>query len=68
MARRASAGEAAAVADLYLRARRAAVPAIPPPVHDDDDVRRWFTEVVLPQREVWVVDAIDHGLAALLVL
>jgi GNAT superfamily N-acetyltransferase len=66
--RRAGPGEVAAVADLYLRARHGAVPAIPPLVHDDDDVRRWFAEVVLPQREVWVLDAIDHGLAALLVL
>jgi hypothetical protein len=31
--------EASAVADLYWRAREAAVPAIPPSVHDVDDVR-----------------------------
>ena len=65
--RRAGPGEAAAVADLYLRARHAAVPAIPPPVHADDDVRRWFTEVVLPEREVWVTDG-GGALTGLLVL
>jgi ribosomal protein S18 acetylase RimI-like enzyme len=56
------------IADLYLRARHAAVPAIPPLVHDDDDVRRWFADVVLPQREVWVVEDADGAVAALLVL
>lgn len=65
--RRAAEGEAAAVADLYLRARRAAVPAIPPSVHDDEDVHRHFATVVLPQHEVWLLDA-DGGLVALLVL
>lgn len=65
--RRAGPTEAAVVAELYLRARHAAVPAIPPLVHDDDEVRRWFAEVVLPQREVWVVGAAGEP-CALLVL
>lgn len=65
--RRAAPDEAAAVADLYLRARHSAVPAIPPLVHADEDVRRWFAEVVLPQREVWVVEEAGE-LRALLVL
>jgi GNAT superfamily N-acetyltransferase len=56
-----------AVADLWLRSRYASIPAIPPPVHRDDDVRDWFSSIVLPRGEVWVIEA-DGGLVALLVL
>lgn len=68
--RRADATDAAAVADVYLRARHAAVPAIPPLAHTDDDVRRWFGDVVLAddQREVWVAEADDAAIVGLLVL
>jgi GNAT superfamily N-acetyltransferase len=59
--------EARAVADLWLRSRHAAVPAIPPPVHADDDVRTFFTNVVLPTRDVWVADS-DGALVAMMVL
>lgn len=66
--RRAGAADAEAVADVWLAARRAAVPAIPPPVHTDAEVRAWFREVVLPsESEVWVAEDAD-GVAALLVL
>ena len=50
--RRARAHEAAAVAEVLLRSRRAA--EIPPAVHGDDEVRHWVAEVLLPQSEVWV--------------
>jgi SAM-dependent methyltransferase len=67
--RRAAAGEALAVADVYLRARKAAVPAIPPSIHDDDDVRRHFREVVVATRETWVaVDTSADTIVGLLVL
>jgi GNAT superfamily N-acetyltransferase len=52
--RRALADEGEQIAELWLRCRRSAVPQIPPTVHDDSDVRRWFREVVLPHREVWL--------------
>jgi GNAT superfamily N-acetyltransferase len=52
--RLATTGDASAVAALLLRARTAAVPAIPPLVHDDDDVRRWVREHLLPTCEVWL--------------
>ncbi len=40
---------------------------IPPTIHTDDQVRRWFKEVVLPTRDVWVADR--QGVAiALMVL
>lgn len=59
--------EADAVATLWLRSRRASIPAIPPPAHTDAEVRAWFAEVVLPTREVWIAD--DGGaVRALLVL
>ncbi len=65
--RRAGAAVAVAVADLYLRARRAAVPAIPPSVHDEADVHRHVATVVLPEHEVWVLEEGDV-IVALLVL
>src|SRR5262245_31314313 len=65
--RRAHAGEAGAIAEVWLRSRAGSVPAIPPPVHSDDEVRAWFRDFVLPSREVWV--AVDGPtVVALLVL
>jgi GNAT superfamily N-acetyltransferase len=65
--RRARPSEAAAIGDLYWRAREAAVPAIPPSVHDRDDVLDHFATVVLPQRDTWV--AVDgERIVGLLVL
>ena len=57
-----------AVADVYLRSRHASVPAIPPSVHDDDDVRHHFATAVLPHRDVWVLDDAAAGIVGLLVL
>ena len=66
--RRADQSDPRAVADVYLRARHASVPAIPPSVHDDDDVRGYFATVMLPARDVWVLDDADAGIVGLLVL
>lgn len=65
--RRARLDEATAVADLWCRSRHAAFPAIPAPVHDDDEVREWFASAVLPNRDVWLI-ARGENLIALLVL
>src|SRR5205823_4242785 len=65
--RRARAHEGVEIANVWLRSRAASVPAIPPSVHADDDVRAWFTDVVLPTCEVWVAEA-DGKVVALLVL
>jgi GNAT superfamily N-acetyltransferase len=65
--RRALQTDAAAISEVWLRSRRASFPAIPLPVHSDEDVRGWFATVVLPTREVWVVD-VDDAVVALLVL
>lgn len=65
--RRATQDEAQGVADLYWRAREAAVPAIPPSVHDHDDVRRHFTMTVLPSCDTWLAVE-DDAAVGLLVL
>lgn len=57
--RRARPEEAPYLADLLLRSRQASIPAIPPPVHSAADVRAWFAEVVVPTKEVWLVEEAD---------
>jgi GNAT superfamily N-acetyltransferase len=67
--RRGGAREARAAADLYLRARAAALRAgsIPAGVHDDDDVRDHFASHIVEACELWVADH-DGALAGILVL
>jgi GNAT superfamily N-acetyltransferase len=65
--RRAVPTEADCLAALWLRSRAASVPAIPPPVHTDEEVRQWFEKVVLPSYEVWVADS-EGEVIALMVL
>lgn len=55
--RRAVPADAGAMADLWLRSRRASVPRIPPPAHDEEDVRKWIDTVVAPGRQTWVVES-----------
>jgi GNAT superfamily N-acetyltransferase len=64
--RRAAADEALSVADVWLQARHAAFPAIPKPMHSDDEVRAFYS-TVFPARDVWVVETGD-ALVAMLVL
>jgi GNAT superfamily N-acetyltransferase len=64
--RRAGPDDARAVADLLVRSRRAAVGAIPPSVHSDAEVREWIRTVVIPDREVWLME--DGGGRPLAVL
>jgi GNAT superfamily N-acetyltransferase len=63
--RRAGPEDATAVAVLWLRSRRASVPAIPPPVHSDDEVRDYFEYVVVPQGATWVLETSDGPVALL---
>jgi GNAT superfamily N-acetyltransferase len=65
--RRADAADAGAVAEVWLRARRAAVPAIPAPVHPDDEVRQHFQRVVVPTTETWLAE-VDGRAVGVLVL
>jgi GNAT superfamily N-acetyltransferase len=67
--RRGGAEDARAAADLYLRAREAALRAgsIPAGVHADDDVRAYFASHIVEDSELWVAEN-DGALAGLLVL
>jgi GNAT superfamily N-acetyltransferase len=64
---RATGADADGVADLYLLARQAAVPQIPPLVHPDDDVRQWMRGVVR-DHEVWLAVAAEGERLGLMVL
>ena len=66
--RRAAERDADAAADLWLRARRAAVGAIPPPVHDDAGVRGRFASHVVKHTELWLAEDAGGEVAGLLVL
>jgi len=68
--RRATSGDADAVAEVLLRARRAGAGAgtIPPLVHDDDDVRGWVARVVIPRLECWVAQCASGAVVGMLVL
>ena len=67
--RRGAAGDARDAADLYLRARDAALRAgsIPAGVHDDDDVRGYFASHIVGACELWVAEE-DGVLVGILVL
>jgi GNAT superfamily N-acetyltransferase len=67
--RRGGAHDARAAADLYLRAREAALHAgsMPAGVHDDDDVRGYFASHIAEACELWVAEQ-DGALAGILVL
>jgi GNAT superfamily N-acetyltransferase len=66
--RRAGGSDARAAADLWLRARKAAVGTIPPPVHDDEDVRAWFASHVVRDTELWLAEDAESNVAGILVL
>jgi GNAT superfamily N-acetyltransferase len=65
--RRAIDADALAVAQVLIDSRDSSADAIPPRVHDDDDVRAWVADVVLRSQEVWVAVA-PSGVVAALVL
>ena len=65
--RRADGDDAGEVASLYLEARRAAVPAIPPAVHSDESIVAFVTSKVIPTFETWVAVE-DHAIVGLLAL
>jgi GNAT superfamily N-acetyltransferase len=54
--RRATPSDVEAVAEVYVRARHHAVPAIPPLRGPDDEVREWLSGVVLSGGEVWLAE------------
>ena len=58
--RRATADDAIEIAALYATARRAAVPAIPPSVHDDESIADFVRTKMIPTFETWV--AVEDGM------
>jgi len=56
------------VAELYLRARKAAIPAIPMMVHTNEETRSWIARWVVPQTELWVAESDGGALVGMLVL
>jgi GNAT superfamily N-acetyltransferase len=66
--RRATERDAGALADFWLRARKAAAATMPPPAHPDADVRAWFASHVVPCMECWLAEDAEHTLAGMLVL
>jgi GNAT superfamily N-acetyltransferase len=65
--RRGTSADAVIAAEVYLLARRHAVPEIPPLVHSDDEVRQWM-HGVLGEQEVWLAFAGGGALLGLMVL
>jgi GNAT superfamily N-acetyltransferase len=66
--RRATASDADAVATVYLRSRRHAVPQIPELQGQDDSVRGWLHGVVVRGDEVWVAETEDKVIVAMMLL
>ncbi|MDT9694584.1 GNAT family N-acetyltransferase [Streptomyces sp. P17] len=54
--RKATAEDASAVADVWLRSFNAALPTVVRP-HSDDEVRDHFREFVVPRQDTWVAEA-----------
>ncbi len=48
--------DALALAAVHIASRRGAVPAMPPPVHTDDETRDWVREWLAGRDEVWVAE------------
>lgn len=63
--RRAAGSDADTASEIYLCARHAAVLTIPPVAHEDDEVRRWFREVVVTDRETWLAEQDDRPMAVM---
>jgi ribosomal protein S18 acetylase RimI-like enzyme len=67
--RRVRTDDGPAVADVYLRSFRAALPGIRL-AHGDDEVRAWFAATILPDpsRETWVAETPDGAVVGMMVL
>lgn len=66
--RRGTEDDVVEVAELYVRARMAAIPAIPLMVHTDEETRSWIAQRVIPQTELWVAESDDRACVGMLVL
>lgn len=66
--RRAGVDDVRPAAEVYLRSRHSAVPALPPLVHDDDDVRDWFAKDAYTEQELWVASDGEGAIVGVMVL
>jgi GNAT superfamily N-acetyltransferase len=55
------------IAAVFVASRRASVPAIPPLLHDDDDVRQWLPTKMRAARATWVAET-QGALVAFMIL
>jgi GNAT superfamily N-acetyltransferase len=62
--RRAKPDDGPALADVYLRARRAAAD-IPPMAHPDPEVRRWIADTLVGEHETWLAEQDGRPVALL---
>jgi GNAT superfamily N-acetyltransferase len=62
--RRAEPDDAPALAEVYLRARRAAA-GIAPMAHPDPEVRRWIADTVVGEHETWLAEQEGRPVALL---
>lgn len=65
--RRTVADDAIPVTELWMRARRAAMPMIPAYVHGDGEVGEWIASIVIPRQETWVAET-EHRLIGMISL
>jgi chorismate mutase/ribosomal protein S18 acetylase RimI-like enzyme len=65
--RPASADDLPAIADLYLRVRESAVPAMPPQIHTVEEVHAYVSGWDLGKRDVWVAHVDDEPAAFMVV-
>lgn len=65
--RPAAEADASVLADLFIAARRAAEPAMPPPVHPATEIHAWFGQQLAAGREVWVAEH-DEGVVGYLII
>jgi GNAT superfamily N-acetyltransferase len=63
--RHATRSDAEAIATVWLESRKASIPSIPSPVHSDDEVRTWVSDVLLSEGGTWVVDS-DAGVTGMM--
>jgi GNAT superfamily N-acetyltransferase len=66
--RRGGVGDARQAAEVWLRARKTAIPTIPAPIHGDDEVRAWFASHVVREHELWVAEKEPGRLAGFVAL
>jgi GNAT superfamily N-acetyltransferase len=55
------------IAAVFVASRRDSVPAIPPLIHSDDDVREWMPTQMTAARATWVAEA-DGAVVAMMIL